>query len=59
MASEFVRFIRALCNQRTDDVAQNVYLSLDWPHSGEKQSLGAHAACLWATIHQWMPLAVE
>jgi hypothetical protein len=59
MAGEFVRYICAFCNQPTDDDPRYVHLALDWPHSGESQALGAHAACLRAAVHQSIPLANE
>lgn len=59
MAGEFVRYICAFCNQSTHDDPRYVHLSLDWPHSGESQSLGAHTACLRAAVHESIPLANE
>ncbi len=59
MVGDFVRYICAFCNQPTNDDPCYVHIGLDWPHSGESQSLGAHAACLRAAVHQAIPLAVD
>lgn len=55
----FVRYICAFCAQPTDDDPRYAHLSVDWPHSGESQGLGAHGACLRDAIHRSIPLAVE
>lgn len=59
MVGEFVRYVCAFCGQPTADDPQYVHMSLDWPHSGESQGLGAHAACLRAAVHKSIPLAAE
>lgn len=59
MAGEFVQYVCAFCNQTTDDDPQYVHMSLDWPYSGESQSLGAHAACLRTVVHASIPLVNE
>ena len=56
---EFVMYICAFCNRSTDDDPRYVHITLDWPFSGESQSLGAHAACVRAAIHRSIPLADE
>ena len=59
MVGEFVRYVCAFCGQDTADDSQYVHLTVDWPHSGESQWLGAHAACLRSAIHETIDLAVE
>jgi hypothetical protein len=53
------RYVCAFCNQKTDDDPRYAEVDLRWPHLGESQGLGAHAACLRAVVHESIPLALE
>jgi len=56
---EFVRFTCAFCGEDPVDDLRYAHLRVDWPYSGEFQSLGVHAACLRAVVQPSIPLAVE
>lgn len=55
-AGEWVRYVCAFCAEPTDDDPRYVHLTVDWAYTGEAQALGAHGACLEASLHPSVPL---
>lgn len=54
--TDFAVFVCAFCAQPAADDPRYIHLTLDSQYTGERQALGAHAACLRRAVHDSIPL---